>query len=145
MYQLKTVQTTSAPRKATMKTTKLPKPKKIKKSTLRNKADRLFSYFVRSKNVCELSGLDHINCGGSLQCMHILTRGRTALRYNIMNVLCGCSGHHVYYTYHPMEWQKLIMEHFYKKWNYVQDHQNDTITKTEDLYREVIETYGKSK
>lgn len=119
------------------------KPKKIKKSTLKNKADKLFSLWVRRVGVCELAGKDTIHCGGNLQTMHIFTRGITSLRYNPINVVCGCAGHHVYYTFHPEDWVALVAKWFPEKWEWLIHHREDKVKKTEDLYREVIEKYKK--
>lgn len=117
------------------------KHKKVKKSTLRNKADKLFSLQVRSIGKCELAGKDKITCNGNLQCMHIITRGVTALRFNPMNVLCGCAAHHMYYTHHPVEWVLFISQNFKEKFKFVVEHKDDVVKKTEDLYRSVIERY----
>lgn len=119
------------------------KQKKIKKSTLRNKADKLISLWVRRNGYCEIKGLDKVRCGGVVQDMHIVGRANTALRYLISNHLCGCQGHHVYYTYHPTEWQQLIARYFPDRLQDIEDHKNDTVKKTEDLYREVIDKYKK--
>ena len=120
---------------------KFPKVKKVKKSTLKNKADKVFSLFVRSKGYCELAYKDRIRCGGALQTMHIITRGVTGLRYETNNALCGCQGHHVYYTFHPDEWVRLVADLFPEKWKFVSRYKNTRVKKTEDLYREVIERY----
>jgi hypothetical protein len=126
---------------------KFPKPikkvkvKKIKKSTLKNRADKLFSLYIRKIGICQLRGKDGIRCGGNLQCMHITTRGKTALRYEPLNALCGCAGHHVFYTYHPDDWADFMRKNYPAQWNYVQNHKVDTVKKTEDLYKEVIEKY----
>ena len=120
----------------------LPKPKKVNKKALRNKADKLISLFVRLIGVCQLKGKDTIHCSGQLQDMHILTRGNTPLRYDLTNHLCGCSGHHVFYTNNPKKWQNLMEAYFPKRWAYILAHENDTVKKTEDLYREVIKKFG---
>ena len=119
----------------------IPKKKKVKKTTLRNKADKLFSLYIRKIGICQLSGKDNIRCGGNLQCMHITTRGTTALRYDPLNALCGCAGHHVYYTHHPDDWTDFMKKNYPAQWNYVQSHKTDRVKKTEELYRQIIETY----
>ena len=120
---------------------KFPKVKKIKKSTLRNKADSLFSKHIRSLGLCKLRGRDKIRCSQVLQCMHIITRGNTTLRYNPLNAVCGCSGHHVYYTNHPDEWVMLVQREWPDAWKILQAERTVKTKKTEDLYREVIERY----
>ena len=106
---------------------KFAKPKKkIKRTTLVNKADKLFSPMVRAKGYCELAGKDTINCGGGLQCAHIETRGAHAIRWSFENALCLCAGHHVYYTNHPRFWDLIVEEVFPDKWNWVEEHRRDT-------------------
>lgn len=118
------------------------KQKKIKKSTLRNKADKLFSLSIRSKGYCEASLIyPSVKCGGILQCAHITTRGVTALRFDPMNALCLCAGHHRFFTHHPLEWVDFLQDMYKEKYTYVMKHKNDKVKKTEDLYREVIEKY----
>lgn len=95
------------------------------RKSLKKDADKLFSLIVRSKGRCELAGLDNIHCGGVLQCMHIDTRGKHAIRWNEMNAICGCAGHHVYYTNNPKAWDEIVKKHFPKKYKFVEEHQND--------------------
>lgn len=104
---------------------KFPKPKKIKKSTLKNKADKLFSLKIREIGVCLLSGVDNVKCGGVLQCAHIIGRSNHALRWNLNNAICICAGHHSYYTNHPFYWNILIENEFPNKYRYVMEHRND--------------------
>lgn len=119
----------------------LKKPKKIKKSTLRNKADSLFSKATRSIGYCQAEGKTKIRCGGGLQTAHITTRSVTYLRYSPMNVLCLCAGHHRFWTNHPLEWMEFILEFYPEKYKYVRDNREKKVKKTEDLYREVIARY----
>ena len=119
----------------------LTKQHKVKKSTLRNKADKLMSLYVRKLGYCQIRGLDTIRCSDQLNDMHIRTRGVTALRYDLINHLCGCSGHHVFYTNNPSKWDALIQKYFPERWAHIQAHQNDKVKKTEDLYRQVIEQF----
>ena len=95
------------------------------RKSLKKNADKLFSLIVRSKGRCELAGLDNIHCGGVLQCMHIDTRGKHAIRWNEMNAICGCASHHVYYTNNPKAWDEIVKKHFPKKYKFVEEHQND--------------------
>lgn len=121
----------------------IPKPKKkISKKYLRKKADTLISLYVRSIGYCQLKGKDTIHCSNQLQDMHILTRGNTPLRYDLKNHLCGCSGHHVYYTNNPKKWQELMENWYTERWAYILAHENDTVKKTEELYREVIKKFS---
>lgn len=64
------------------------------------------------------------------------------MRYEPLNALCGCAGHHVWMTYHPDAWISFVKEFYPAHWRYVETHKNDKVKKTEDLYREVIERYS---
>jgi len=121
-----------------MKKLKFAKPKKVKRTTLKKKADKLFSAIVRRLGYCQLAGKDTIRCGGSLQCAHIETRGVYGIRWEFPNALCICSGHHVYYTYHEKKWQEVIKTHFPIQWKYYEQHKNDHLIKTyEDIIKEL--------
>lgn len=106
---------------------KLPKPKKVKQGTLMRKADKLFSLKTRALGYCELAGKDHVSCGGVLQTMHIITRGNRRLRFDPMNVLCGCQGHHVFYTFNPKRFDLFVAANFPEKWAYVVEHENEKV------------------
>jgi hypothetical protein len=112
--------------------------KKPSKKSLKAKADRLFSLKVRSIGYCELEGLDHIRCGGGLQCAHIDTRGKHAIRWNEMNALCLCAGHHVYYTNNPKDWDTVVSDHFPAKYKFVEEHQSDIWDKDIDKVLEEL-------
>lgn len=101
------------------------KTKKVKRSTLSNKADKLFSLKIREVGICMLAGIDKVKCGGSLQCMHIVGRANRRLRWDDMNALCGCAGHHTYYTNHPWEWVGIIQNKFPSKYAYIEKHRNE--------------------
>lgn len=73
--------------------------------------------------------------------MHGVTRGCTAIRYEPMNAWCGCAGHHVWFTNNEHAWEEVMEKHFPDKWAFIEKHKNDTVKKTEDLYKEVIERY----
>jgi len=107
---------------------KFPKRKYRKRSPLKikkDKADKLFSAYIRRKGECELAGKDNITCGGNLQCAHIETRGAHAIRWDVDNALCICAGHHVWYTNNPSAWDKIIAREFPWKWAYVEFHRRD--------------------
>jgi len=107
---------------------KFSKPKRLKKQSktaLLRKADTLFSLKTRSRGVCELAGKDNVTCAGNLQTMHIVGRANRRLRWDDENVLCGCSGHHMYYTHHPTEFAMFIERHFPRKWLYIHVHVNE--------------------
>jgi hypothetical protein len=108
-----------------MKTLRFSKPIKIEKKKLKKQADTLFSLYIRRKGVCELAGRDGIHCGGSIQCAHIETRGVLAIRWEKMNALCLCGGHHWFYTNHESKWQEVIKKEFPKKYSFYLKHKND--------------------
>lgn len=103
---------------------KQEKKRKYHKKTERqkkiDKADALFSLLIRKVGYCQLAGKDKIRCGGNLQCMHKYTRGAWSIRWDPANALCGCAGHHVYYTNHPEEWREFLEAHYSEEWAYVQ-------------------------
>lgn len=92
------------------------------------------SLIVRSRGKCELAGLDDINCGGNLQHMHIITRGNNRLRYEELNALCGCVGHHYYYTNHPWDFVKFVEEHFPESAKFIEEHRNEYCKRILDDY-----------
>ena len=112
--------------------------KKASKSSLKKKADVLFSLSVRKFGKCQLKGLDKVKCSSVLQCMHIETRGTNRLRHDQQNALCGCSGHHVYYTYHPGDFDRLVQEFFPTQWKYVQKHKHELVKRTIEDYQKII-------
>lgn len=101
------------------------KKKKVKRTTLKAKADKLFRDIVRSRGECQLRGLDHVACDDELQTMHIVGRGNYRLRWEEENALCGCSGHHFYYTNNPYFWGILIQEKFPEKHAFIMQHKNE--------------------
>ena len=103
----------------------IPKKKKVKRTSLKAKADKLFRDIVRSRGVCELKGLDHVACDNQLQTMHIVGRANYRLRWGGENALCGCSGHHFYYTNNPYFWGILIQEKFPEKHAFIMQHKNE--------------------
>lgn len=119
---------------------KFPKPKKVKRSTLSNRADKLFSLKIRSLGYCVLKDMDKVKCGGVLQCAHIIGRANRRLRWDLNNALCLCSGHHSYYTNHAWEWSLLIEREFPNKYKYLNKHRNEIWDKD---YSKVLEALGK--
>lgn len=103
-----------------------PKKKPKKKYTVA-KADELVSIVVRSRGVCQAHGLDSHQCGGRLQCAHIITRGCFRLRFDFQhNCLCLCAGHHNWYTNHPDQWiLDFIPGNFPDQYEYVMAHRHE--------------------
>lgn len=91
----------------------IAKPKKLNKTQLKKRADTLASLYYRSVTpYCELKGLDAIHCGGPLQWAHIYSRSVLHMRYEPYNNLVLCAGHHSYYTHQPIEWTRVLENHY---------------------------------
>lgn len=99
------------------------RPKSRKR--LKDLADRGFAAYIRSRGVCQAAGLDDVRCNGRLQCAHIEGRGFHALRWDEMNALALCGGHHTYYTARPFFWSMFIAEHFPENHEYLVAHIRD--------------------
>lgn len=108
------------------------------KRAIKKRCDVAFSLTVRKHGVCQLKGLDTIHCSSQLQCMHIETRGSLRLRFDQQNALCGCSGHHIYYTYHPTAFNELVAEYFPSQWKYVQEHKHERKNMTYEDYEALL-------
>lgn len=107
--------------------------------------DALFSKLVRSRGRCEAQGLDTVKCGGMLQCAHIEGRRKMVLRYDLLNSLCLCAGHHRYYTDYPIAWGELVRQHFPTRYEWVQGHRNDVWDRDfKRVKRELEEALGAS-
>lgn len=87
-----------------MKKIKFAKPKKISRSKLAAKADKLFSLKVREDGACR-------RCGKTtgLQCAHIVSRGYHSTRWDLDNAMCLDQGCHMYFTHHPVEWELFVV------------------------------------
>lgn len=70
-----------------------------KRSTLRNKADRAFSIYVRARDkVCQRCGTTE-----GLQCSHFISRRYLAVRFNPLNAEALCFRCHKFFTERPLE------------------------------------------
>lgn len=79
---------------------------KTKRTTLRNKCDKLFSIFIRARDkVC-------VACGSArnLQCAHVFSRRYLKVRWDERNAVALCAGCHVKFTHFPLEWEDFIIE-----------------------------------
>lgn len=79
-----------------------------KRTTLRRKADALFSLYVRRGGRCEAAGYKQMRCSSQLQCAHIVSRRYLAVRYTPLNAIAMCAGHHKFFTEHPLEWDVFV-------------------------------------
>lgn len=81
------------------------KRRKAKRSTQKNKCDRLFSLRIRARDkVCQKCGTPNL-----LQCAHIFSRGYHSVRWDDRNAIALCAGCHKFYTHHPIEWEDFIV------------------------------------
>lgn len=81
-----------------------------KRTTLRKRADALWSEIVRSRGACEAAGLTSVRCGGVLQAAHGFPRTYYATRWVVLNGFCICAGHHRWFTSKPIEWTVFMLE-----------------------------------
>jgi hypothetical protein len=117
-----------------------PKPRKLHKKYSQKLADKYFSLLIRLRGYCAAKGLDSIQCGGSLQCAHVVTRANKRLRYDERAALCLCAGHHRYYTTHADEWYwDFLPKYFAGQFHYVQRHRNETVRNNSGRLREIID------
>lgn len=120
----------------------LIKPKKVKLSTLRNKADSIFSRWQRRRYpYCQAEGKLKGKCGGSLQCCHIETRTNRNLRYDPNNVITMCMGHHRYSHQHPLDFIEFLLTYFKANYDYVMRNKNDIKKLIADDYKKIISMY----
>jgi hypothetical protein len=108
------------------------------KKTIKKRCDVAFSLAVRKHGRCQFAGLDNVRCFSTLQCCHIETRGSLKLRYDQQNALCGCSGHHWFYTNNPSKFNDLVAEFFPSQWTYVQEHKHERKNMTYQDYEELL-------
>ena len=107
---------------------KFAKPKKPSKSKLQKQCDILFSILVRSVRRCEASQYTKVHCGGQLQCAHIISRSNRRLRWDTMNAICMCAGHHRYFTTKSEAWYwDFLPKYFPDKSEYVKKYRNDIV------------------
>ena len=109
--------------------------KKISKSALKKKCDKLFSQIIRSKGFCEFKGKDKVKCSSVLNTMHIFSRTNLRLRWDENNVICGCAGHHRYYTTNNFEFIEAVMKWWPEKYRYIQKHKNETDQEPLEYYQ----------
>jgi hypothetical protein len=91
-------------------------PKVGKRTNWRKKADDIFSLLVRTEAGFKCQFHEALrekdipppcSCNGVMQCCHKITRGKSAIRFDRRNVLCGCSGSNLWAKWNPVEWNLL--------------------------------------
>ena len=89
----------------------------MNRTQLRNKADRLYSTYIRSVGRCEAAGHPMANgdreCSPKLECAHIISRSYNWTRTfyddrGNRNAVCLCSKHHRWFTANPVEWGRWV-------------------------------------
>lgn len=84
------------------------KRKKPKRTTQRNKADRLFSQMIRARDGhrCVIPGC--MTAFDVPQCAHLVSRRYYAVRHDPSNAVCLCRVHHMMYTHNPVAWDLWV-------------------------------------
>lgn len=75
----------------------------MKKTTLRNKLDKLCSKIVRSRGRCQRCGSQE-----NLQCCHIFSRIYNATRWLLENLLCLCASCHFWAHKNPILFAEFV-------------------------------------
>ncbi len=75
----------------------------MKRSTIRNKLDKICSEIVRARGYC-------VWCGNkdTLQCCHIYSRANLQTRWYLNNLLCMCAGCHFKAHQRPTEFTEFV-------------------------------------
>ena len=81
----------------------------MKRSTIRNKLDKLVSQIVRDRGACQ-------NCGSknNLQAAHIFSRTYNNTRWDLDNLICLCASCHFFFHKNPLEFAHWIGEEKYQ-------------------------------
>lgn len=77
--------------------------------TLKNKADKLFSEFIRRKGYCEWCNKRPPQV--QLQCAHIFSRRYLITRWEPINAVCLCASCHMRWHQQPVEGVEWIKEY----------------------------------
>ena len=80
------------------------------RAAIRTKADKAFSLWVRDRDggCIPSSWFPDIACNGNLQCAHVISRRYHAVRWDGANAVAACAAHHLYGTFHPLEWEAAV-------------------------------------
>ena len=116
--------------------------KKPKASTLKAKADSLWSLKIRSGGVCHMAGFGvdtkgkGVECTGNLEAAHIKSRRYLCLRYDMQNGVCLCSAHHRLAHNHPDLFIRWIEASFPGRIDYLNKVMQSSAQKVD--YKQVI-------
>jgi hypothetical protein len=78
--------------------------KKLKLQTL----DLMAREICRRRGVCEAAGEDGVQCSGSLQWAHIMSRTYHKVRWDDDNCFFMCAAHHMFYTNRTVHWRRFL-------------------------------------
>jgi len=80
--------------------------RKITKTSLKRKMDKLFSEKVREIGFCQ-----HCGSRSNLQCSHIFSRKNLSVRWDIENAVCLCYRCHFYWAHkEPVEYTEWVRQ-----------------------------------
>jgi hypothetical protein len=80
-----------------------------RRTTLRNRADALWSKVIRLRDgECQAQRVHGIICSGTLQGAHLIPRRYMSVRFDEGNGVALCGAHHTYFTHFPLEWADWI-------------------------------------
>lgn len=132
-----------SPQRCVVHRVEIKSMKKLNKTSLKKKADTVFSLWMRKTiPYCQAQGL-HLKCSTTLQNAHIVTRGNMTLRYHSANCLVLCSAHHFWFHRYPLEFVEMILNKYPEKYKYVQEHKNELTKMSVEDYQAIIKLYSK--
>ena len=115
--------------------------RKPSRGTLRNKADRIAGAKVRARGYCQGAWYERVQCGGPLEWCHIVSRSNYRLRWEPLNALCMCAGHHRWFTTNPLAWAEYVRTQFPENYEFVMANANDPWDKDYDRVFAELETW----
>jgi hypothetical protein len=104
-----------------------------KRTTLRNKADKLFSELIRRRGACE-----RCTKKTNLQTSHLISRSNLHLRFDERNSLCLCAGCHMFWFHkNPLEAWEWYRAVYKKDYEYLLKEKN--VIETNIDYQKIID------
>jgi hypothetical protein len=93
---------------------------KLRRLEQRKILDNYWSALVRTRDKwkCRMRGRDRITCTEIMQGAHIITRAAFSIRHELWNGVCLCTGHHVWYTNAPAEWEYVVRKFFKDEYDF---------------------------
>jgi 5-methylcytosine-specific restriction endonuclease McrA len=112
-------------------------------TTLKKRADRVMSNYVRTKAnfTCEYCG----KSSGITDCHHIISRTNLRLRHDPNNLICLCKSCHCFgsgsFHKNPLVTMEWFKENHPKRYEYLKKHYNEEFKLTRTYLNERIERY----